>query len=133
MSNLSAGIIDTAEFTHMMRQTVEQFALAWRRADIDGLMSLLGSNPLYRTSAGAVFEGAENVRKGFTQICKPSADNDAPADPPRLHFFENKCVSYWTLLISAADGSQRVVEGVDILTFDERAKLVCKDAYRKLG
>jgi len=120
-------------FLAMMQGTMEAFATAWQCGNIEGLMALVSDDPVYRTSGGAVFAGREYVRNGFTQICKPSALNSLPAQPPRLHFFDNKCVSYWTLALPGPDGAPTIVEGVDIITFDEAAKISCKDAYRKLS
>jgi len=120
-------------FLAMMQRTMEAFAAAWQCGNIEGLMALVSENPVYRTSGGAVFAGRESVRNGFAQICKPSGETTPAANPPRLHFFDNKCVSYWTLALPSPDGTPITVEGVDIITFDDAAKISCKDAYRKLS
>jgi len=133
MSDNAQGCPPGMNFLAMMQRTMDAFAKAWQCGNIEGLMALVSEDPLYRTSGGAVFAGRENVRNGFAQICKPSAGNTLAAKPPRLHFFDNKCVSYWTLALPSQDGTPTTVEGVDIITFDEAAKILCKDAYRKLA
>jgi hypothetical protein len=110
-----------------MQQTLEAFAAAWSRGDIDALMDLVGDHPVYRTSGGLVFEGRDAVRGGFEQICKPSDDSPPPSPPP--HFFGNMCLCTWSLPLNAGEPP---VAGVDVITFDENAKVVSKDAYRKL-
>jgi len=110
-----------------MEATLASFSAAWERGDIDSLMQLVGDNPLYRTSGGLVFEGREAVRLGFEQICKPALSS-APETPPP-YFFGNRCLCYWLLPLSPGEPP---VLGIDILTFDDGAKLIVKDAYRKL-
>ena len=54
----------------------------------------------------------------------------APAPPPaeaKTHFFDHCCLSYWTLRLINGDG-QVLVDGVDVITFDENAKVILKDA-----
>jgi len=110
-----------------MQSTLNAFAAAWSRGDIAALMDLVGEHPVYRTSGGLVFEGRDAVRRGFEQICKPSDDPPPPSPPP--HFFGNMCLCHWTLALSPGE---QPVAGIDIITFDENARLVSKDAYRKL-
>jgi len=116
-----------------MQRSMQAFAAAWHRGDIDALMALMSPDPIYRTSSGAVFEGREEVRRGFTKICQPSHGEPAPpSSRGTMEFFGNTCISYWTLRLEGPQGIS-FVEGVDIIIFDEQARLVSKDAYRKLG
>jgi hypothetical protein len=110
-----------------MQSTLAAFAAAWSRCDIAALMDLVGENPIYRTSGGLVFEGREAVRRGFEQICKPSDVPPPPSPPP--HFFDNMCLCHWSLTLSPGEPP---VAGIDVIEFDENAKLILKDAYRKL-
>jgi len=123
------------DFKSRMQQTMQDFAAAWGRCDIDALMDLVGADPVYRTSSGAVFTGRDQVRAGFTKICQPAPAGQTP--PPSsqgtMRFFDSMCISYWTLPLTNADGVRSFVEGVDVISFDAQAKLVCKDAYRKLA
>ena len=133
MSDNAQSRAPNVTFLAMMQATMDAFAAEWQNGNIEGLMSLVGADPVYRTSGGAVFAGRENVRNGFTQICRPSAETSLAAKTPIRHFFDNKCVSYWTLALPSPDGIPTIVEGVDIITFDDTAKISCKDAYRKLS
>jgi hypothetical protein len=117
-----------------MQATIAQFSDAWARCDIDKLMALMSDAPLYRTSGGLTFEGREAVRQGFARMCQPATSpppaNSAPP-PGKIVFFDNKCLSYWTLTLPTQDGQSRLVEGIDVISFDPDGRIRTKDAYRK--
>ncbi len=116
-----------------MRNTMSSFTAAWARGDIDSLMTLFGDDPIYRTSSGAAFEGRTLLREGLVKMCQPSAsDSPPPANQARMHFFDRSCLTYWTLELAAGD-TQAVVDGVDVITFDDQGRIIVKDAYRKLA
>ncbi|HLY57540.1 MAG TPA: nuclear transport factor 2 family protein [Stellaceae bacterium] len=117
----------------VMEATLSRFSAAWGRGDIDGLMALMADDPTYRTSSGLTFRGRQEVREGFARICRPSDPATDPPPPAAPHFFDNKCLSFFTLLLPAVGGGLAMVEGVDIITFDGDGRIVAKDAYRKLG
>ena len=116
----------------LMRSTVEKFSQAWARGDVDGLMTLMSDTPLYKTSGGSTFEGRAAVREGFLKICRPAEPTASQAPAPRLCFFDDKCLSYWSLKLSSADGEARWVDGIDVISFDPDGRIRIKDAYRKL-
>jgi SnoaL-like domain len=117
----------------LMRSTVERFSLAWARGDVDGLMTLMSDAPLYKTSSGSTFEGREAVREGFLKICRPAEPTASPPPPPSLCFFDDKCLSYWSLKLLSADGEPRWIDGIDVISFDPDGRIRIKDAYRKLA
>jgi ketosteroid isomerase-like protein len=119
-----------ADFRARMQQAMQAFSAAWGRGDIDGLMALMSPDPVYRTSSGAVFKGRDDVRLGFTKICQPSGAEPAPpSSQGKMEFFANTCLAYWSLPL---DG-KTLVDGIDVITFDNEARLISKDAYRKLA
>jgi hypothetical protein len=115
-----------------MRATMERFSHAWACGNIDALMALMSDAPVYRTSGGATFEGSTAVREGFARICRPADPAAPPAPPSRLVFFDDQCLSYWTLSLPGADGELREVDGIDVIGFDSNGRIRIKDAYRKL-
>ncbi len=134
MADGAGGAEPEDKFVKLMRRTMDRFGAAWERGDIEALMDLLGPDPTYHTSSGALFSGRPAVREGFQMMCRPaSGGNAAPAAENRMHFFDQYCLSYWTLPISTADGGQTIVRGIDIITFDRQARVISKDAYRKLA
>ena len=117
-------------------ETLRRFSDAWARQDVDGLMALMTDSPIYRSSAGprpgAVYQGREEVRAAFSRMFTNASPATA-APPPAIEpaFFGNRALSFWTLPGRAPDGSPAIVEGVDVLTFDEEGRIAVKDAYRK--
>jgi hypothetical protein len=118
----------------LMQSTIAQFSDAWARCDIDKLMSLMSDTPLYKTSSGLTFDGREAVRHGFSRMCQP-VKSTPPANsalpPAEIVFFDDKCLSYWTLTLPTPGGESRVVEGIDVVSFDPDGRIRIKDAYRK--
>ena len=112
----------------LMQSTIAQFSDAWARCDIEGLMALMNDAPLYRTSSGLTFEGRDSVRQGFSRMCQPT---NSPSPPGQLLFFDDKCLSYWTLKLPSNDGEIRSVYGIDVISFDPDGRIRVKDAYRK--
>jgi hypothetical protein len=116
-----------------MRSTIEKFSQAWAHGDIDALMSLMSDAPLYKTSSGLTFEGREAVRLGFSKICQPAKPPASPAPPAQLCFFDDGCLSYWSLKLPSSDGELSWVDGIDVISFDPDGRIRIKDAYRKLA
>lgn len=113
----------------LIQATMTRFAKAWACVDVDGLMSLMSDVPVYRTSGGLIFEGREAVRQGFVRMCQPA---NAPPPPAGIfQFFEDKCLSYWTLSLPVDGGATRTVDGIDVISFDPDGRIRIKDAYRK--
>jgi hypothetical protein len=113
----------------LMKSTISRFGQAWRRCDIEALMSLMGDTPLYRTSGGSIFSGRDAVREGFRDMCQPTK---SAAPPGRQVYFANKCLSFWLLRLPSPDGLDKVVEGIDVITFESDGRIAVKDAYRKV-
>jgi hypothetical protein len=113
----------------LMKSTISSFGRAWRRGDIEALMSLMSDTPLYRTSGGSVFSGRDAVREGFRDMCQPTK---SAAPPGRQLFFANKCLSFWLLCLPSPDGLDKVVEGMDVISFESDGRIAVKDAYRKV-
>lgn len=111
-----------------MQSTIAQFSDAWARCDLEKLMALVSDAPLYRTSSGLTFKGREEVRQGFSRMCQPA---NSPAPAGKFFYFDDKCLSYWTLMLPTSGGESRAVEGIDVISFDPDGRIRVKDAYRK--
>ncbi len=124
---------DARAFLEMMQRTMDEFAAAWTRGDVATLMTLFGKDPVYRTSSGLTFKGRSALRDGLAKMCPPPSDGPVPPQAEgKMHFFGRCCLSYWTLRLPNGSG-QALVDGVDVITFNEDAKVILKDAYRKLA
>ncbi len=122
-----------AGFIQRTRQTMKAFTQAWDSGDIDGLMALFGDEPTYRTSSGTTFAGRPALRDGLVRMCQPQPPGGAPKTAaPDMQFFGRTCLAYWRLVLPNGD-SKSLVDGVDVITFDDDARVVSKDAYRKLA
>jgi hypothetical protein len=113
-----------------------RFGEAWRRGDVDTLLSLMSDEPVYRGSTGPLpgseARGRQAVAAAFERMVGMNRDNPPPppAPGPRPFFFENHALVYWHLTLPGTDGPVEV-DGVDVITFDDQDRIAVKDAYRK--
>lgn len=132
--NADAGGVAVTVPKSLMQLMTAQFSAAWVRCDLEKLMELMSDAPLYRTSSGLTFTGRDEVRQGFARMCQPTnvpATTRSPTPPGKFFFFDDKCLSYWTLTLPMPGGESRVVEGIDVISFDPDGRIRIKDAYRK--
>ncbi len=113
-----------------------RFGEAWRRGDVDTLLSLMTDEPVYRGSTGPLpgseARGRQAVAAAFERMVGMNRDNPPPppAPGPRPFFFENHALVYWHLTLPGTSGPVEV-DGVDVITFDDEDRIAVKDAYRK--
>jgi len=125
-----------AKNTSANAETLRRFAEAWGKGDVDTLMSLMTENPTYRASTGAgpgaVYQGRDEVRAAFSRMLGGAPQSANPPPPAaEVAFFGNRALAFWKLPFRSPDGTPAIVEGVDVMTFDERGRIAIKDAYRK--
>ena len=114
-------------------QTLHDFADAWNRHDIDGLMSFMADDCAFHAVAGPdtlgrSFIGREQVREGF-ELAWTTFPDAAWLDGD--HFVAgDRGVSESTFRGSKADGSRVEARMVDVFTF-KGGKIAVKNAYRK--
>lgn len=113
--------------------TLQAFADAWNRHDIDALMSFMTDDCVFQTSAGpdacgARHEGREAVRKAFQMPWQTFPDAQWRN---ATHFVAGeRGVSEWVFTGTAADGTRVEVHGCDIFTFRD-GRIQVKDSFRK--
>lgn len=112
---------------------LEQFADAWNRHDVDGLMTCMAADCAFEASAGKEVTGSRHVgrdavRRAYAAVFDTYADgrwNDA------RHFVAgNRAVSEWTFTGTTRDGMKVEVNGCDIFTL-QNGKIALKNSYRK--
>ena len=113
--------------------TLQAFADAWNRHDIDALMSFMTDDCVFEASAGPQacgerFEGREAVRRAFEQVW--SDFPDAHWSGARHFVSGDRGVSEWTFTGTRQDGSRVEVNGCDLLTFRD-GRIAVKNAHRK--
>ena len=114
-------------------ETLQAFADAWNRHDVDALMSFMTEDCVFEASAGADvfgtrYAGRESVRAGFAEVW--ATFPDAHWGGARHFVAGDRGVSEWTFTGTRADGTRVEVHGCDVFTF-RGGKIALKDSYRK--
>ena len=113
--------------------TLQAFADAWNRHDIDALMSFMTEDCVFQAArgplaCGARHEGREAVRAAFAQAWQTFPD--AQWHNGR-HFVDGeRGVSEWTFTGTRPDGSRIEADGCDLFSFRD-GRIAVKNAFRK--
>jgi ketosteroid isomerase-like protein len=113
--------------------TLQAFADAWNRHDIDALMSFMTEDCVFETAAGPEACGARHVGHAAVREAFASAWKNFPDAQWRdgRHFVAGeRGVSEWLFTGTAADGSRVEANGVDLFTF-RGDKIHVKNVFRK--
>lgn len=114
-------------------KSLDAFADAWNRHDLDRLMTFMSDDCVFEASAGPEvcgtrYEGREQVRKGYAEVF--AMFPDAKWAGARHIISGNRGVSEWTFSGTRADGTRVEVTGCDVFTF-KHGKIAVKNSYRK--
>ena len=109
------------------------FAEAWKRHDIDALMSFMTDDCVFESSAGSEvcgtrYVGRESVRAGFAEVW--ATFPDAQWTNARHFVVGERGVSEWTFTGTRADGTRVEVQGCDLFVF-RGSRIFLKNSYRK--
>ena len=113
--------------------TLQAFADAWNRHDVDALMSFMTDDCVFETSAGSDvcgtrYVGRASVRAAFADVWATFPD----AHWGNAHHFvcADRGVSEWTFTGTRTDGTRVEVHGCDLFTFRD-GRIQVKNSYRK--
>jgi ketosteroid isomerase-like protein len=132
----AAGTVDaraTVTSDATVLKLLDQFAAAWNRHDIDGLMTCMAPECVFEAAAGREVAGARHVgrdavRRAYLAVFDAYPDgrwNDA------RHFVAgDRAVSEWRFSGTTKDGTKVEVNGCDIFTLED-GKIALKNSYRK--
>lgn len=114
-------------------ETLEAFANAWNRHDVDAIMSFMTRDCVFEASAGSEvwgtrYAGFEAVRSGFVEVW--TTFPDAHWGNARHFVAGDRGVSEWTFTGTRADGTRLEMHGCDLFTFRD-GKIALKNSYRK--
>ena len=109
-------------------ETLQAFAAAWNRHDIDALMSFMHEACVFHAVAGPELFGREAVREGF-QLAWQAFPDAAWLDGEHFVCGE-RGVSESTFKGTKADGTRIEARMVDVFTFRD-GKIAVKNAFRK--
>ena len=114
-------------------ETLQAFADAWNRHDVEALMSFMTEDCVFETSSGSElcgtrYMGFSSVRAGFAEVW--ATYPDAHWGNARHFVAGDRGVSEWTFTGTRADGTRSEVQGCDLFTF-RGGKIALKNSYRK--
>ncbi len=112
---------------------LDEFAAAWNRHDVDGLMACMAADCVFEASAGKEVAGGRHVgtaavRAAYAAVFATYAD--ARWNNPRHFVAGDRAVSEWTFTGTTKDGAKVEVNGCDIFTL-KGGKIAVKNSYRK--
>ena len=119
--------------TVVAEATLQAFADAWNRHDVDALMTFMTDDCVFEASAGpdacgARYAGTEAVRAAFAEVW--ATFPDAHWGSARHFVHGDRGVSEWVFTGTRVDGSRVEVNGCDLFTF-RGGKIALKNSYRK--
>jgi steroid delta-isomerase-like uncharacterized protein len=119
--------------TQVTTETLQAFADAWNRHDVDALMSFMTDDCVFEASAGREasgtrYVGPQAVRAGFAEVW--STFPDAHWGHARHFVSGERGVSEWTFTGTRADGTRVEVNGCDLFVF-RGGKIALKNSFRK--
>lgn len=114
-------------------ETLEAFAEAWNRHDVDDLMAFMTEDCVFEASAGPEVcgtrsSGQQEVRRSFEEVW--ATFPDAHWGGARHFVCGDRGVSEWTFTGTRRDGTRVEVQGCDLFTF-RGGKIALKNSYRK--
>jgi uncharacterized protein (TIGR02246 family) len=124
-----AGTADDAAVVKML----DEFAAAWNRHDVAGLMACMADDCVFEATAGPDVAGTrhvgrEAVRTAYSAIFETY--KDGRWNNPRHFVAGNRAVSEWTFTGTTNAGAKVEVNGCDVFTL-RGTKIVVKNSYRK--
>lgn len=112
---------------------LDDFAAAWNKHDVAGLMACMADDCVFEAAAGPEVAGTrhvgrEAVRRAYAAVFE--AYTDARWNHPRHFVAGTRAVSEWTFTGTTRDGAKVEVNGCDVFTL-RGTKIVVKNSYRK--
>ena len=114
-------------------ESLQAFADAWNRHDVDALMAFMTDDCVFDASAGPEVcgtrsKGLEAVRAAFAEVW--ATFPDAHWGDARHFVCGDRGVSEWTFTGTRRDGTRVEVHGCDLFAFRD-GKIAVKNSYRK--
>lgn len=112
---------------------LQAFGDAWNRHDLDRLMTFMGEDCAFETTAGPEvcgkrFDGRAAVRRAFERVFQIYPDAHFGN---AVHFVSgNRGLSEWVFTGTPSGGTRMEVKGCDVFTF-KNGKISLKDSYFK--
>ncbi|MEO8134065.1 MAG: nuclear transport factor 2 family protein [Betaproteobacteria bacterium] len=113
--------------------TLQAFAEAWNRHDVDALMTFMTDDCVFESSSGpdvcgTHYGGRQAVRSAYVDVWTTFPDAQWRN---AVHFVcGDRGVSEWTFTGTREDGTRVEVHGCDLFTFHD-GKIALKNSFRK--
>ena len=112
---------------------LDDFAAAWNRHDVDGLMACMAPECAFEAAAGPDVTGARHVgtaavRRAYAAVF--ATYPDARWNHPRHVVAGDRAISEWTFTGTMKGGTRVEVNGCDLFTLKD-GKIALKNSYRK--
>ena len=114
-------------------ETLDAFANAWNRHDVDTIMSFMTDDCVFESSAGPEVCGTRSVGRAAVRAAYVEVWMNFPDAQwvGARHFVSgDRGVSEWTFTGTRADGTRVEVHGCDLFTF-QGGRIALKNSYRK--
>lgn len=114
-------------------ESLQAFADAFNRHDVDAIMRLMTDDCVFEASAGpdvcgVRYEGRQSVAAAFVDVW--TTFGDAHWADARHFICGDRGVSEWVFTGTRADGSRVEVTGCDLFRFRD-GRIAVKNSYRK--
>jgi ketosteroid isomerase-like protein len=128
-----AGTAPAAAADAPIVKLLDDFAAAWNRHDLDGLMACMAPSCVFEASAGPEVAGTRHVGTAAVRAAYAAVFAtypDARWNQPRHFVAGDRAVSEWTFTGTMKDGTKVEVNGCDVFTL-AGGKIAIKNSYRK--
>jgi ketosteroid isomerase-like protein len=124
--------VEAADDAAVIRM-LDEFAGAWNRHDVDGLMACMTDDCVFEAAAGPDAAGTRHVgpaavRRTYAAVLETY--KDGRWNNPRHFVAGARAVSEWTFTGTTSAGTKVEVNGCDVFTL-RGSKIAVKNSYRK--
>ena len=112
-----------------VQRVYEQYAAAWSRLDIDGVLALFASDAVVHDPVdGPALEGVEAIRSYFSQGLGFVREVRL-ASPVRVSRDGRHAAACIEVEEDHGDGGIKVLEAIDVWSFDDDGRIATMNAY----
>jgi ketosteroid isomerase-like protein len=133
LATTASGVSAASGADAPVLKMLDEFAAAWNRHDVNGLMACMATDCVFEAAAGKEVAGTRHVgtaavRAAYAAVFDTYAD--ARWNHPRHFVAGDRAVSEWTFTGTTKDGTRVEVNGCDVFTL-VGGKIALKNSYRK--
>lgn len=130
---LAGGTAEGAADEATTLKLLDDFAAAWNRHDLDGLMACMATECVFEAAAGPDVAGTRHVGRDAVRRAYQAVFDTYPDgrwNQPRHFVAGDRAVTEWTFTGTTRAGARVEVNGCDIFTLKD-GRIAVKNSYRK--